>query len=397
MLFLSWIALVTTGAGQRGRSFARDHSQVALAMVALAAWAAISAVWAEIPSAALSGASSWALNLALFPIVYTAVRRPAHVHWIFSLFIFGALLSVAIGLATGTTGSTDARLAGDGLNANELGQLLAVAVILAGGLGASRDLSGPARALAFGAAGVAVIALLMTLSRGALTGLGVGLLLTPFVAGRGRRVAAVALVVLAAGCAVSYLTVLAPRSSVEFIFRSDSTGSGRTDIWRVGLRMVEAHPVRGVGANNYANSTVHYLLEPGQIKRSDYIVDTPKVAHNLYLQVQAELGIVGLALFLALVAFSVSQMFRAAHDFARRGDRSMEILCRALILGILGLLASGFFGSAIYSKQLWLLLALGPALRLMAREAPPRVAQRRGMPAVAAPATAEQRVPVTSR
>ena len=54
-------------------------------------------------------------------------------------------------------------------------------------------------------------------------------------------------------------------------------------IWQVAWRMVEDNPVRGVGAGNFANSSVHYVLQPGQAPRSDLIVDTPSVAHNTYL------------------------------------------------------------------------------------------------------------------
>jgi O-antigen ligase len=102
--------------------------------------------------------------------------------------------------------------------------------------------------------------------------------------------------------------------------------------------------------------------------RSDFIVDDPKVAHNVYLQVLAELGAVGLVLFLGLIAFVLRSVLRAARRFGALGDRSMEVLTRALLIALCGLLASAFFSSAIYSKQLWLLLALGLAIGAMADE-----------------------------
>ena len=41
---------------------------------------------------------------------------------------------------------------------------------------------------------------------------------------------------------------------------------------------------------NFPVASIHYLLEPGALMRTDFIVDNPKVAHNTYLNVLAELG-----------------------------------------------------------------------------------------------------------
>ena len=367
LLAFSWLALVTTRSGTH-RSLMRDHPVVLSAMVALGGWTVMSAAWAELPATALDSSTRWVLNLVLFPIVYAAITKPSHVRLVFALFAFGALLSAGFGLATGTAVEDSGRLAGNGVNANELGELLIVAVILAGALASCREIPAPGRLLALCASGLAVVALLATVSRGAILGLVVALLCSPLLAGRGRRPAALALVVVAAGCAATYLVAVAPRADIERLTSGDSTGTGRTDIWKVGLRMVKANPVLGVGAGNYPNSTIHYLLEPGTIMRSDFIVDDPKVAHNVYLQVLAELGVVGLVLFLGLLAYVLRGLLIAARRFDRGGDRSMEVLSRALLIALCGLLASAFFSSAIYSKQLWLLLALALAIGAMAAE-----------------------------
>ena len=44
----------------------------------------------------------------------------------------------------------------------------------------------------------------------------------------------------------------------------------------------------------------------------------------------------------------------------------MEILARAQLVGTIGLLSSLFFSSDEFNKQLWLLLAMGPAMLAMA-------------------------------
>jgi O-antigen ligase len=167
--------------------------------------------------------------------------------------------------------------------------------------------------------------------------------------------------VVVAVCTVVFYLAFVPAASRDRLTAGDG-GTGRTDIWTVGWRMVEAHPLLGVGAGNFQTASIHYVLRPGSLPRDDLIVERRLVAHNTYLHVLAELGVVGLALFLAIVVFSLRSALLAARHFARRGNLGMELLSRALLVSLVGILAADFFVSGQFSKQLWLLIALGPAL-----------------------------------
>jgi len=130
--------------------------------------------------------------------------------------------------------------------------------------------------------------------------------------------------------------------------------------------MVEDNPIRGVGAGNFEDQSVNYVLEPGATYRTDRVIDRPGVSHNSYLGPLAELGIVGALLFVSIIGFSVLCAWRAANRFARAEDLPMEALARGVVVASVGMLAAGFFISAEASKQIWLLLALGPALLTIA-------------------------------
>jgi O-antigen ligase len=183
---------------------------------------------------------------------------------------------------------------------------------------------------------------------------------------RGR---AVAIAAVAAIGAILFFSVLAPQAATQRITQVDG-GTGRTDIWRVAGRMVQAHPIHGVGAGNFRISSVHYTLRPGSVKY-DYFIDHPKVAHNTYLQELAELGIVGLGMFLSILVFAIVCALKAARRFAEAGDRDMDLLTRGVLLALIGILSADFFISGQFSKQLWLLLGLCPALLAIAsRQAP---------------------------
>ena len=119
----------------------------------------------------------------------------------------------------------------------------------------------------------------------------------------------------------------------------------------------------GVGADNYGNSTIHYLLRAGRPDALGLLRRRPdKVAHNVYLQVMAELGVVGLALFLGIVAFALQRACRAARRFGRRGERSLELLTRALLIAPVRAPRRLDVLVGLYSKQMWLLLALAVAI-----------------------------------
>ena len=166
--------------------------------------------------------------------------------------------------------------------------------------------------------------------------------------------------------AIAYFAFVASPAQIDRLQQADG-GAGRTDIWKVGWRMVEANPMLGVGAGNFSVSSIHYLLvEPGAIERDEFIVDTPAVAHNMYLEVLATMGLPGLALFLSILALSLWTAIRAAKIFDRIGDDGLALIARGFAVGLISTLASDFFLSNEFSKLLWLLVGLGPAMLAIA-------------------------------
>lgn len=365
LVFMSWLAGVASGQAQR--SFVARHPAFSGLCLALLVWVLLSALWSESLSAWWNDAQTWILNMALFPILFMALRRSRDLAWLFAAFLAGALLSVLYGVLSGGTANVDGRLGGAGLGANIIGDLSSVAAILAATLAMQRDWSRSARAVFLFGAALSVVSVFLTASREAVLGLGLAIVLSPLVARRGRRLAVAGGAAAAAAAAVVLLLAFTPPSVRAHLFAPDTTGSGRTNIWEVGLRMVAAHPVNGIGAGNFSNTTIHYLFQPGELQYSSYIVDQPKVAHNIYLEVLAELGAVGLVMFVLLVGFCLLCALSAARRFARAGNQSGEVLARGLMLALMAFLFADFFGSELLNKDLWLLLACPPALLAVAR------------------------------
>lgn len=368
LLVVSTLAAAST---RERRGLPAIHPILTAALILFVAWAALSAVWAESVGTAASSVVRYALNLALFPIVWVAVWRREHVNWLVITLVLGTAVAAAYGLVSPPSNpnsidtSDAARATGTIGDANQFAAVLVAGLALSLAVAVGPVTNGYIRLAAYLTAAMSLMAIFLTLSRGGLVALAVAMMASVAMAGRWRPVIGTAALLVVLGSVV-YFTTFASVPAQQRI-TTISGGTGRTDLWSIGWRMVQAKPIAGVGSGNFQVSSIHYLLRPGATQRADFIVDTPKVAHNTYLQILAELGIVGFALFAVIVAYSLACIVRAARMFARIGDLQMEIIARGLFIGLVGLMAADFFISEMYSKLLWLLLAMGPPLLMVAK------------------------------
>ena len=329
----------------------------------------LSLLWATSVSVSTESLIRYAPNILLIPIAYTAVRNRRDLMLIFGAIVLGAILAASFGVLQPPDPNTieeGGRATGTVGDPNELAALLLVGLTLSTGVVLGRGRSPLLRIVAGFTIVLCAAGIFLSLSRGGLVAMGVVLIAGTMLAGRWRVILTVMFVTVAAG-GVLYFTALAPLPARERITTSNG-GSGRSDIWKLGLRMVRAHPITGVGVGNFPVVSPDYALQPGTLVRADLIFsEAPKITHNTYLQVLSEMGFPGLAFFLAAVVSCLACALKAARIWARRGQENMEALARSVLLALLGLLAADFFISQMYSKLLWIMLALGPVLLSVAR------------------------------
>jgi O-antigen ligase len=368
LLFASWVANAQTRGRRTGASLYETTPTLVIAGVFLVAWSAMSVAWAESAGSAVTATYRYLLNLLLIPIVFTSVRSRKHVLWFAAAFVLGAVVSAAYGfvhpIQSTAVGAQNGRLTGTVGDANDQAAVLVAAIALAFGLVVALRQAPLLRLLAILAVIISLAGVVNTLSRSGLLALGIMLIAAVLFGGRWRKWAALLLLLSAFG-AVTYFVAFAPQASRARVTSGDT--SGRSTIWVIGWRMVKANPVLGVGAGNFAVTSIHYLNGPGELTRADLIVDTPKVAHNIYLELQADLGLPGLIAFVTIVLSSAAAAIRAARIFESRGESDLEVMSRCVVLSLVGFMASDFFLSGQFSKQLWLMLAFGPTLLSMAR------------------------------
>jgi O-antigen ligase len=369
VLALSWLALIATRADGRPDLFSA-HPAVGYGLVLFVGWSALSGLWAESSSAATAVAFRFLLDAVLYVIVYTAVRDRRTAQMTIAAFVAGALAAAAYGLiASPALPGAEGRLTAGVFDPNQLAAVLVGGGILSLGLAGAWKRDPAASTLALCVSGFCLVAMFLTASRGGLIALAAAMVAAVIFGGRWRWLALVVSLLIAGG-GLFYYTALAPQSArdrvTEVTQGQAGEQEGRATIWKVGWRMFEAEPIRGVGSGNFSQAALKFVVRPGEAPRSDRLVSEPAVAHNTYLETLAETGLVGGALLAGLIAFSVGSAAVAAKRFRQLGDRGMELLSRTLVIAMVGILVADFFISEQTSKQFWLVLGLGPAFLAIA-------------------------------
>jgi O-antigen ligase len=208
-----------------------------------------------------------------------------------------------------------------------------------------------------------IVGLLLTDSRGGLVALAVMLGAALLLAGHLRaRIAAVCGVSVLVG--IGYFVLFASDVSVARLVSVVhggasgrlSDGSGRLPLWRLAIELVSERPLAGVGAGNFRSAAEQHFARDPTLARPPL-----EVVHNTYLEIQTELGLVGLLLFLTLLGGAVAMLFRALQRAAAIGDRDGSLQARGILVGMTGLLVADLFLSGEYQVQLWWLIGLGIA------------------------------------
>ncbi len=150
-------------------------------------------------------------------------------------------------------------------------------------------------------------------------------------------------IVLGAMLIVFFSPPVFNRFLTSFSF-SDASGTERLALWREAVETIKENPVLGLGLGNHL-AVARPLAASG----------TPFYAHNLYLDIATELGLVGLGLFLALFAWAGTKVFQL-----RQSSPWAAPFGGALVL----YLGHSLVETALFSLHVTILLALIFALSL---------------------------------
>jgi putative inorganic carbon (hco3(-)) transporter len=143
---------------------------------------------------------------------------------------------------------------------------------------------------------------------------------------------------------------------------AESGGSGRLVVWQTGLVAFERYGLVGAGFNNFG---VAYRENVGSAPLWNHTYVSG--AHNSYLEVAVELGIVGLV----LVSAAIVGQLRAASRCRKNIPDTVGGVIIAYEAACYAILAAGFFISIIWEKWFWLAwIMLAVAVRTSQDEQP---------------------------
>jgi len=166
------------------------------------------------------------------------------------------------------------------------------------------------------------------------------------------------------------LVQLAPASQENFTPENeDSSFRHRQILMKLAVEMFEDQPVLGVGAGNYAERFKEYSVRLGMTQRSFENFGEAQFPHELYLEIAAETGIIGLIAFFAIVAGTLASLWEAYQRFRNAGALRSANLVASLTLGVVAFLATSLFLHGTYIRYFWLLVAIAAAARQVARHA----------------------------
>lgn len=301
------------------------------------------------------------------PVVLTVARTRKVMYLSLAMFVLGSLGGIAIAAIVQQESGAGRLVAFFSDNPNRLGYpvayLLPFVLLFLRGMWRRRGRLGVVLVGA-GTAWLMVWALTASASRGALAGTLVSILLAaglPDGPGRGRGTAGRLAVVLALTAMVGIIiwrTDMFPTTLKERIERTlaseDSLISDRERLNAAGYRAFRASPLIGTGLDNFRYVAVLY---------EDSATD--QAPHNLWVELLAQVGIVGTIAFALIILRWFVYVIRPTRLLgARAGDRR---LCWAFAVSMLSLMTIFMTVPIMVHRHYWMLFGLGIAAAGFAR------------------------------
>jgi O-antigen ligase len=314
------IGMIAVGTGvlaiiERGKVRRPAPGHIVMALFVLLA--ALSYLWSLYPEGTLVQGFSYVQLLAMVWLIWELAPGAKEQMRLMQAYVLGTFISGidTLYLFFSHQESVYQRYAGARLDANDLGLIMALSIPM------SYYLLIENKGWMVWIYRVQLIlagtTILLTASRGATLATLVALAIVPLTQARltGRQRIALLLTV---SLLVYSALLFVPSSSWERLSTLPSeftqgTLTGRTVIWTAGWEIFRAHPFLGIGANAFRLIVSRVLAEPIRLEERD----PAPPAHNTFLSVLVEQGVVGLAVFCALLGV-LALSLRAMPPFPQR-------------------------------------------------------------------------------
>lgn len=342
-----WVAIAVFVLGRPLKLQVKAPVVLALAFVL---WAYASQTWTAFPEITRATAVLWGQLLVMFVAAYDLLKTRAQVRLVAYGYLVGAVGTVARNIFADPYAAEVAVAAGGraelgNANVNYVAYALSAGFALVLLLWMTRQKTKSAMLALGGAVAFIVIGVNISDTRGALLGLALlaAWVIVSIVFRRPPLVAAVVGLLLVA---FSIVTGIADHASLALEAGVRATGdwSGRLIIWPWAREVWATDPWIGVGAGGFREINAYGVL-----------------AHNIILQTGTGLGIIGVALIIALIWSALA--------WKRTGWKQPK---RALLVGAFLLASAPAYLSGVWetAPASWMVLAIFARLGVMGLDAP---------------------------
>jgi len=194
---------------------------------------------------------------------------------------------------------------------------------------------------------VALWSLVISSSRGALLGVTVGIVFffcAYQTSVKKKNLSGIWIGVLTAALFLSLFSVMQFGNIELFLEERMNSVYWRLEIWKDSFTMIVERPIFGHGINTFMTIFQEYNTGGGARH-------APTYAHNCFLQLAAETGIIGIMCFLGIIwKLFVTTLQRVSDNPSN--DNHIQIAMLGLLSGILAFLVHSFFDTNFYSLQL---------------------------------------------
>ena len=200
------------------------------------------------------------------------------------------------------------------------------------------------KAFLLGIAGITMLAMILTFSRGCWLGILFALAILAVIIDRRFIILGI--------IALMFMPFVLPDTIINRFMSigdmSDSSTSYRVYIWMGSLAMLKDYWVSGIGLGETSFNTIYPLYSYNNIEAPH--------SHNLYLQIVSQFGIMGLIMFLAIV-------YNFYKDTTISMLKKKNILLAGIIAGLTGFFLESMFDYTWYNYRVilifWMVLSFG--------------------------------------
>lgn len=295
-----------------------------------------------------------ATTFAAYFIVLAMAKGPGDRRRVWWAVMVGMLVESVVTMIYGRNGSGGRALGSIG-QSNDLGAFLAMFAVpaLAGVFGVKNAF---ARLLLLGIFVVGCIGVMLSLSRGSMLALVIGTFLVAWLSSRWFTGVLLVALLFSPVWAPEYLKERIMASSVE-VEGTDETAvdpaaEARLQTWASIMQVVAEHPLEGVGFTGLA-----YVLP--EIGEGMGLEEVKESAHNTWLRMLSETGIVGLVVFAWLMWKCWAIGWQAMRRASLSLDRAIGIgLCGATLTMAVNCAFGDRFFNVVIAGNFWILCAL---------------------------------------